>query len=113
MHCYELNPSHQAGQFQRTIRLPNREPRFVRFTVGGSVELDRLEAEFMSKEIAAGVVGLAGCTFPVPEKPEPARRDPREDPVDENFDEIPYQELSGWRRCLRDAARRAGFYIER
>jgi len=97
MRSFVLNPSHPSGQFVRTIRIEGREPRTVLFQVGGTVELDSREAEFMAPEIALGIIGLAGEKFPKPEQPELHRLDPREDGPDDKDDwHAPLESSKGW-----------------
>lgn len=105
MRSYILNPRHVGGRFCRTIVLPGREPRIVRFSGTESVELDRAEAAFLAREIQAGIIGAAGDKFPKPVKPQPPRRDPLDDPRDEHGDALPEVELTNTQRFYRDIAR--------
>lgn len=111
MRSYVLNPFHASRRFQRTIALPGRPNRLVRFEAGGTVELDDAEAAVMAQEITAGIIGLAGTPFAKPKRTEPPRLHHTEDDRDpETFEFIPTAELSGWQRTLRDMARRAASY---
>src|SRR5688572_19398235 len=98
MRSYILNPAHPSGEFRRTIRIEGREPRFVLFTVGGSVELDPAEAKYMAKEIERGIIGLAGCEFAKPAKPEAPRLSVFDEPRDEDFNLVPDRDLTNWQR---------------
>ncbi len=79
MKSFVLNPRHPGGQFFRTIRLADREPRLVKFTADGTVELDAEEISALETEIASGVIGPVGSMFSPPTKPAPPILDPDED----------------------------------
>jgi hypothetical protein len=91
MASYVCNPYHQGGQFARTIRLPDRAPRLVKFVAGGeAVELDDDEAKFMVREIARGFILPEGAKARPKAKPEGPRLfeledDPAPDPGDLDY----------------------------